>query len=397
MSCRSKCHSSLRDEDIVYSLQKCKVVKFDWDISKRQRKVIIEITEELFGKENVAPIATFNTLSTKVAIRDIGKVLNEREDSPYCGKIPYQLRNDVAKMIPTVKTLNDLGEETEKDVLLKELVGKNQELDKVYRQFPLWFKYVMELEGLPKSRGRHAAGTLITPKPVVHYCPLCLDKDKNQMVQIEMHAAMDDLGLVKMDYLGLNNLDIIDDTLLMAGLTWQDVDINHLDLDDKEVYDSVYKSGNTVGVFQMESAEARKMCMDAQVDNINDVIVVNAANRPGTKDSFPDYCRNKLHPEQVQVIHPDLRELFKKTHCILLYQEDALHLFAYAGFDEVEQDQGRRSIGKKDAERMKSLEGHFRQGLKEKEWTEEQSNDMWKLLKKQAEYSFNAGHVAQKA
>ena len=307
---------------------------FDWDVSKRRRKEIIELTEELFGKENVAPIATFNTLSTKVAIRDIGKVLNEKEGNPYFGMIPYSLRDEVTKMIPTVKTLSDLGEEVEKEVHLKELVGKNARLDEIYQQFPLWFQYVMELEGLPKSRGRHASATLITPHPVIEHMPLCLDNEKNVMAQLEMHAAMDDLGYCKMDYLGLENLDIVDDTLKVAGLTWKDVDINHLDLEDKRVFDEVYSAGNTIGIFQFESAEARRMSIDAHVDDVEAIIAVNASNRPGTKDSFPDYCKNKLDSSAIKSIHPDLNELFKKTYSILLYQEDALHLFAYAGFPE---------------------------------------------------------------
>lgn len=366
---------------------------FDWDVSKRRRKEIIEITEELFGKENVAPIATFNTLSTKVAIRDIGKVLNEKQDSPYYDKIPYSLRDEVTKMIPTVKTLSDLGEEVEKDVLLKELVGKNAKLDEIYKQFPLWFKYVMQLEGLPKSRGRHASATLITPHPVIEHMPLCLDNDKNIMAQLEMHAAMDKLGYCKMDYLGLENLDIIDDTLKMSDLTWNDVDINHLDLEDKKVFDEVYNTGNTIGVFQFESAEARRMSIDAYVDDVEAIIAVNASNRPGTKDSFPDYCNNKLYPESIESIHPDLNELFKKTYSILLYQEDALHLFAYAGFPEEKQDVARRAIGKKKKDVMASLYEEFKDGLVNKEWTESQIQDVWALLSKQAEYSFNRGHA----
>ena len=364
---------------------------FDWDISKRRRKEIIELTEELFGKENVAPIATFNTLSTKVAIRDIGKVLNDKQDSPYFGKIPYSLRDEVTKMIPTVKTLNDLGEAEDKDVLLKDLVGKNKRLDEIYKKFPLWFKYVMELEGLPKSRGRHASATLITPHPVIEHMPLCLDNDKNVMAQLEMHAAMDSLGYCKMDYLGLENLDIIDDALKNAKLTWKDVDINHLNLDDKKVFSDVYASGNTIGVFQFESAEARAMSIDAHVDNIEDVIAVNASNRPGTKDSFPDYCKNKLHPEKIKSIHSDLDKLFKTTHSILLYQEDALHLFAYAGFPEEKQDVARRAIGKKKKDVMASLYKEFADGLRKKNWTEQQIEDVWALLSKQAEYSFNRG------
>lgn len=366
---------------------------FDWDISKRRRKEIIEITEELFGKENVAPIATFNTLSTKVAIKDIGKVLNEKESSPYFGQIPYSVRDEVAKMIPTVKTLSDLGEAEEKDVLLRELVGKNEKLDAIHKQFPMWFKYVMDLEGLPKSRGRHASATLITPHPVIEHMPLCLDNDKNVMAQLEMHAAMDKLGYCKMDYLGLENLDIIDDALKNAGLTWNDVNINHLNIDDKQVFDDVYNSGNTIGIFQFESAEARSMSIAAHVDNIEDVIAVNASNRPGTKNSFPDYCKNKLHPESITSIHKDLDILFKTTHSILLYQEDALHLFAYAGFPEEKQDVARRAIGKKKKDVMESLYAEFKDGLVKKQWTENQIQDVWALLAKQAEYSFNRGHA----
>lgn len=253
---------------------------YDMDISKNRRRELVEISEELFGKENVAPICTYNTLSTKVAIRDCGKVFDENPDSPYYKQIPYNLRDEVAKMIPTVKTLDDLGEETEKDETLQNVLFTNPKMEAIYNKFPLWFSAVLQLEGLPKSRGRHAAGTIIAPKPVVEYTSLCQDKDGANMLQIEMHAAMDDLKLIKMDFLGLKTLDIIDDALKIAGLTWDDVDINHLNLDDKDVYDNIYKTGNTVGVFQMESLEARKMCIQAQANDIEDVIAINAANRP---------------------------------------------------------------------------------------------------------------------
>ena len=366
----------------------------DLDISKARRQEAIQVLCDIFGADHVAPMATFNTLSTKVAIRDIGKVLNEKQDSPYFGQIPYSLRDEVTKMIPTVKTLNDLGESEDKDVLLKDLVGKNEKLDEIYKKFPLWFKYTMALEGLPKSRGRHASGTLLTPEPIIHYSPLCLDNDKNVMSMFEMHICQDTvggMGLVKEDLLGLETLDIVDMALHNAGLTWKDVDINHLNIDDKKVFQDVYASGNTIGIFQFESAEAKAMSVAAHVDNIEDVIAVNASNRPGTKDSFPDYCKNKLNPNEIKSIHPDLDELFKTTHSILLYQEDALHLFAYAGFDEVSQDQGRRAIGKKKKDVMASLYEKFADGLRKKDWTKQQIEDVWALLSKQAEYSFNRG------
>ena len=141
----------------------------------------------------------------------------------------------MAKMIPTVKTIDDLGEETEKEETLQNVLSVNPKMARVYQQFPKWFYYVLQLEGLPKSRGRHAAGTIIAPRPVTEYAPLCQDKDGNKMLQLEMHAAMDDLSLIKMDFLGLKTLDIVDDALKIAGLTWDDVDINNLNLDDEEV------------------------------------------------------------------------------------------------------------------------------------------------------------------
>ena len=326
------------------NLGRISMADYDMDSSKSRRKEMVTISEDLFGKENVAPICTFNTLSTKVAIRDIGKVLNEDTNSPYYNQIPYDIRDKVAKQIPTIKTLDDLGQEVEKDMLLKDLLSSDPKLQEWYHKFPKWFYYVMYLEGLPKSMGRHAAGTIIAPKPVVDYAPLCYDTEGNPMLQIEMHNAMDDLSLIKMDFLGLETLDIIDEALNIAGLTWQDVDINHLNLADKEVYDNIYKKGNTVSVFQMESAEARNMCIEAQADNIEDIIAINAANRPGTKDQFPDYCRNKLNPESATLIHSDLGEIFKTTNMILLYQEQALQIFRYAGFPENEVDNARRCV-----------------------------------------------------
>lgn len=326
------------------NLGRISMADYDMDISKLRRKEMVSISEDLFGKENVAPICTFNTLSTKVAIRDIGKVLNEDPNSPYYNQIPYNIRDEVAKQIPTIKTLDDLGQEVEKDMLLKDLLSSDPKLQEWYHRFPKWFYYVMYLEGLPKSMGRHAAGTIIAPKPCVEYAPLCLDTEGNIIFQLEMHSLMEDLSLIKMDFLGLETLDIVDEALNIAGLTWEDVDINHLNLADKEVYANIYKKGNTVSIFQMESAEARNMCIEAKADNIEDIIAINAANRPGTKDQFPDYCRNKLNPESATLIHPDLGEIFKTTNMILLYQEQALQIFRYAGFPENEVDNARRCV-----------------------------------------------------
>ncbi len=172
-------------------------------------------------------------------------------------------------------------------------------------------------------------------------------------------------------------------------MTWEDVDINHLDIKDKRVYDEVFKSGNTVGIFQCESVEARTMCIQAQTSEVEDIVVVNAANRPGTKDQFPGYCQNKLNPERTKVVHPKLLEIFKDSHSVMMYQEQALALLRYAGFEETEVDVGRRAIGKKIESVMKTLEPKFKKGLHAKGWTDDQANEMWELLVKQSSYSFN--------
>lgn len=364
------------------------VADYDMDIAQSRRKEMISVSEAMFKKEKVAPICTFGTLSTKVAIKDIGKVLNER--GVY--DIPYSLRDEVAKLIPTIKTLNDLGEEEEKETLLRDVLLTNARLKDVYEQYPLWFKYVMELEGKPKSLGQHAAGVIISPKDLTEYSPLCLNKESQQMLQLEMHNAMDDLSLCKMDFLGLLTLDIVDECLRLAGLTWDDVDINHLDLDDKDVFDNIYRNGNTVGIFQMESHEAINMCIKVGVDNIEDVIAVNALNRPGTSAGVEAYVKNKYNPELAELVHEDLRHIFKSTHSVLLYQEQALQIFRLAGFDESEVDNARRAIGHKEAETMRALKGKFATGLKSRGWSDSQINEVWMLMEKQAEYSFNRGH-----
>lgn len=364
----------------------------DTDVSKTKRQQAVDIAREMFGEDRVAPIAAFTTISTKVCIRDVGKAMNDNPNSPYYNQIPYSLRQDIMNCIPTIKTLNDLGEEVEKDVLLRDLVNSNPKLQRAYEQFPLWFEYVMKIEGRIRGRSKHASGVLVAPRPLVEYAPLCLDRDKGIQFGLEMHNAQDDLGLLKLDILGLRQISIVDDALAHAGLTWQDVDINHLDLDDKEVYDKVYIPGDCIGIFQYESGEAMQMSIQAHVDNIESVYSVTAFNRPGTKGQFPDYCKNKLHPEQATVIHPDLKSIFKKTQGVLLYQEQALQIFRLAGFPEDQVDNARRAIGKKAVDVMQSLEIKFRDGLAKKGWDEEQINWMWDLILTQSSYSFNKGH-----
>lgn len=371
------------------------IADYDMDISKRRRKEMIEIAKDEFNNfeellhTQVALICTFGTLSTKVAIKDIGKVLQENGTYP---ELTYAIRDEVAKLIPVIKDVDEFGEEIEIETRLKDIIANNDKLREYNEKYPLWLKYVMQLEGLPKSLGTHAAGVVITPKPIIEYAPLCFSKQKEIMLQYEMHNVLDDLHLVKLDFLGLDTLDVVDDALVLAGLTWEDINVDKLDLNDPKVYNTVYKTGCCSGIFQMESAEATRMCVEAQCDNIDTVIAINASNRPGTKDLFPDFIKNKLYPEKMKLIHEDLREITKDSYGVLLYQEHALAIFRLAGFPDDEVDLARRAIGKKDPEIMLSLETKLKEGLITRGWTEEQINKIWALLVKQSLYSFNKGH-----
>ena len=176
---------------------------YDYDVDKLKRGDMIQVMKDLFGEENVCNISTFNTFSNKVAIRDIGRVLNDKEDSPYKGMITPELRDLVSKTIPVIKKVDKDGNEIEIDVSLKDAIKGNDELQKLYKQYPMWFEYALKLSGLPKSRGCHASAIMVTPKPVTEYCPVCYNKDGEIMHQAEMHALMDDIKLIKMDSLGL--------------------------------------------------------------------------------------------------------------------------------------------------------------------------------------------------
>lgn len=376
----SKLRKSLADVDI--------------DLSKDRRDEIIDIAKELFGDENVCPIATFSTFSAKVALSDVGKIYNEDPNSPYYGQIPYAIRTEVTKAIPSVKSLNELGEETDGEVQnLSELLSSNKKLQQIFEEFPLWGQTALKLSNGIKSRGRHAAGTLICPSAITNYMPVCLDNNGNVISQLDWHDAMERLHLQKYDFLGLKTLTVIDKALDYAGLSWDDVDINKLNLYDKEVYDKTYKASETTAVFQFESLEGKKMCAEAEVSTPEGIFAVNAGNRPGCKALFPEYVHNKEHPDDVKLIHPDLKKILWQSEGCIFYQEQVMALFSYAGFDDGETDNCRRAVAKGHKELMLPMHDRFIEGLLENGWTQKQADDMWDLIVAQSNYLFNFSHA----
>lgn len=359
---------------------------YDMDISQNRREEFVGLIKEKYGKYNAMPICTFTTLTTKVAIRDVANVLTKKK----VYNIPYSISKEVMGLIPTIKTFGELDEAEEKDELLKNVLDKIPKLKEYNDKFPKWFDLVMKLEGLPRGLGKHASGILIAPKMIHEYCPVCLDSDKNLMCQLDMKDSMDKLGLVKMDILGLRNLDVVDETIRLIGKTWEDFNINTMNLDDKDVFSKIFEHGLTDGVFQYESLEAKRMLKECGVDRIEDVFAISALNRPGAKISFPEYVQNKKTGEVH--CHKDLSQIFKETNGVLVYQEQMLKIFGLAGFDETQQDSARRSVGKKKIEEMKALEKKFKEGFVGLGWQNKEISELWTLMLKQAEYSFNKGH-----
>ncbi|WP_180953438.1 DNA polymerase III subunit alpha [Bacillus sp. T33-2] len=354
---------------------------YDIDISKARRQEVLEIAIELFGEKMISQVATFNSLSPKVCIKDLGKVF----DAEGVYELPYAIRDKIAKLIP---------DDPNKKMTIERALEASTELQKYQEEYPLLFEYTKYLQNLPKSVGCHAAAVIIAPTPVSDYAPLMLNKNGNIMMQMDMYNAMDDLGLVKMDFLGLNTLDVVDNTLTYSGLTWDDIDLNRLNLDDQNVFQEIYQKGNTLGVFQMEAYVAQDMFKGMKADNINDVFAVNAMNRPAVlavgKDK--EYIRNKISHQKIVYLHPDLEPVLDSSHGVMLYQEQALKVFGIAGFAEDEQDNARRAIGKKKENLMKSFFEQFSNGLELRGWHKEQIDEMWRLIEAQAGYSFNLGH-----
>ncbi len=316
----------------------------DIDVSRNQRDFAIELIKQKYGEENVAMMSTFGTFTTKVAIRDIGKILNDDKDSPYFGMIDSKLRLEVASYIPSIKSLTDNGELEERELALSVIIDKSEPLKAFKQSFPIWFDLVAKLEGLVKTHGKHASGILIAPKPITEYTAIQYTST-GKVCCLEMHNAMDDLGLIKIDLLGLRNLDVVDDTLKLCGKTWEDIDVNRIDLNDKNVF-NVFNSLNTKGVFQCESLEAIRIINEIGVDSIDDIVALLALNRPGTSSFSHTYGHNKKSGCKSDEIQKDLSYIFEKTFGILLYQEQALQIFRHNGFPETEVDIARKCLHK---------------------------------------------------
>ncbi len=300
----------------------------DVDFCIERREEVIEYVKKKYGYDNVAQIITFGTLSARSVIRDVGRVIN----------VPYADTDMIAKMIPS-----------EPDVTIDKALAENEQLRNKYRS-SLKIKELIdtakELEGLPRHISTHAAGVVVTRDKVSEYVPLAMS-DEQPVTQYVM-TSLEELGLLKMDFLGLRNLTIIKNTINNIKASKNiDLNINTIPIDKKEVY-ALISSGNTDGVFQLESIGMRNFMRNLMPNCIEDIIAGISLYRPGPADSIPRYIQNKNNASNIKYKHPLLKPILKSTYGCIVYQEQVMQIVqSLTGYSLARADILRKAMGKK--------------------------------------------------
>jgi DNA polymerase-3 subunit alpha len=360
--------------DRFLNLERYTLPDIDVDFMDNRRDEVIAYVTEKYGADRVAQIGTFNTMLARAAVRDVARVLG----------MPYGDADRVAKAIPFGVTL----EESRRMSDLRQL---EQEGPHVERLLDLAEK----VEGLVRSTGTHAAGVVITAEPLSHLVPLERSKGTSAIQTQYEDKSLEKLGLLKFDFLGLSNLTILDEALkLIKTSRGVDIDRGRIPLDDKKTFD-LLGSGETTGMFQLESAGMRRHIRDLKPDRVEDVMAMVALFRPGPMDYIPSYIRRKHGQEAVTYAHPLLEPVLRKTYGVMVYQEDVMAVTqALAGFTLSQADVLCFAIRKKireklDAQKMKFVEGCLRNGVHA-----DVIELVWKDFEPFARYGFNRAHAA---
>ncbi|MDP9371545.1 MAG: DNA polymerase III subunit alpha [Chloroflexota bacterium] len=349
----------------------------DMDFEDNRREEVIEYVARKYGEDKVAQIITFGTMEAKMAVRDVGRVMG----------MSYGEVDRVSKLIPPMA---GLGKALDSVPELRKL----QETD---AQVARLLDTARRLEGVTRNAGTHAAGVIITEQPVMTYAPVQKDTGGGEklLIQYDMRNA-ETIGLMKMDFLGLANLSVLGRAVkILREYRGVDIDPETLPLDDGATY-ALLATGETTGLFQVESGGMRKYLKDLKPTTILDIAAMIALYRPGPMENIPVYIERKHDPSKVEYLHPTLEPILKHSFGVLVYQDDILFIsIQIAGYDWGAADKLRKAVGKKDLAVLKAEEEKFVKGCQSHGGLSKQkAQELWDWMLPFARYGFNRAHAA---
>lgn len=348
----------------------------DIDFSKEDRDKMLAYVAERYGRRNVAQIIAFGTIKARQAVRDAGRIMG----------LSYGIGDRIAKLIP----------ERDQGVSFASCLSPGQELKAAYDEDPQVKEIVdlgRSLEGLVRQDSIHAAGVVISDRPLTDYLPLQQKGDAEVVTQFDM-GGVEALGLLKMDFLGLRNLDIIRDTLKLVKETQgADVDMDAIALDDEKTYEMMRRAQSD-GVFQFESAGMKDTLRMVGPTRFEDLVAIVALFRPGASAHIPDYARNKRNLGTVKYDDPRLKSILEPTYGVAVYQEQLIEISkVMGGFSPAEADDLRKAIAKKKRKLLLSLKNKFLEGCQNNEVGARVADKLWGLMEAAGGYSFNKSHA----
>ena len=356
----------------------------DVDFCYERRQEVIDYVVRKYGKDRVVQIVTFGTMAAKGVIRDVGRVMD----------LPYAMCDSIAKMIP-----NELG------ITISKALKMNPELRGLYESDPQVTKLIdmsLRLEGLPRHTSMHAAGVVISQKSVDEYVPLSRGSDGSVTTQFTM-TTLEELGLLKMDFLGLRTLTVIQDAVKnIARSTGKELDMDHIDYNDPDVLASI-GSGHTEGVFQLESPGMKNFMKELKPKSLEDIIAGISLYRPGPMDFIPAYIRGKNNPNSIMYDCPQLEPILAPTYGCIVYQEQVMQIVRdLAGYTLGRSDLVRRAMSKKKGDVMARERQNFVYGNEEEGVpgcisngiSEQTANKIFDEMTDFAKYAFNKSHAA---
>ncbi len=346
----------------------------DIDLCQDRRQEVINYVSEKYGHDKVAQIITFGAMKAKQAVRDVGRVLD----------IPYAETDRIAKLLVDNMTL-------------KEALEKNDALRGLYEESPTVRELLdnaMKLEGVSRHASKHAAGVVIAPEPLTNYMPFYKNPGEDTVVTHYEMKAVENIGLLKFDFLGLATLTIIEKTLQFIRSSGKNLNLQDMPLDDPKTFE-LLGSGNTTAIFQLESRGMRDILVKMMPNIFEDLIALVALYRPGPMAWIDDYIKRKRGETTVQYELPELKEILQETYGITIYQEQVMMIAnKVAGFSMGQADILRKAMGKKRPEEMARQKDAFIKGAVERGISEEKARKLFEDLEPFAQYGFNKSHSA---